>query len=106
MNEALISWFQASQKLGDMSVLAGAFDTLGMDGTRAVGVLSTLAGHIDQVVEAQNVANKAYNEANSVINEFNIQNETVQAKMEKAKKQFKEMTIELGQRLQPIVASL
>lgn len=104
MNEALISWFQASQKLGDMSVLAGAFDNLGMDGTRAVGVLSTLAGHIDQVVEAQNVANKAYNEANSVINEFNVQNETVQAQMDKAKKQFKEMTIELGERLQPVVA--
>lgn len=104
MNEALISWFQASQKLGDMSVLAGAFDNLGMDGTRAVGVLSTLAGHIDQVVEAQNVANKAYNEANSVIKEFNVQNETVQAQMDKAKKQFKEMTIELGERLQPVVA--
>lgn len=104
MNEALISWFKASQKLGDMSVLAGAFDNLGMDGTRAVGVLSTLAGHIDQVVEAQNVANKAYNEANSVINEFNVQNETVQAQMDKAKKQFKEMTIELGERLQPVVA--
>ena len=103
MNEALLTWFKASRKLGDMSVLAGAFDGLGMDGTRAVGVLSTLAGHIDQVAEAQRIANEAYEEATSVGKEYEIQEGTVQAAMEKAKKAFKEVTIELGEKLQPMV---
>lgn len=103
MNEALLTWFRGANQLGDMSVLAGAFDKLGMDGTRAVGVLSTLAGHIDQVTEAQRVANEAYEQATSVEKEFEVQNTTVQAELDKAKKRFKEMAIELGERLLPVV---
>ena len=103
MNQALIEWLQHVNSLGDMSVLAGKFDELKMDGTRAVGVLATLAGHIDQVTEAQRTATKAYEEGTSVIDEFNIQNTTVQAETEKAKKRFHDLTIELGERLLPIV---
>ena len=103
MNQALIEWLQHVNSLGDMSVLAGKFDELKMDGTRAVGVLATLAGHIDQVTEAQRTATKAYEEGSSVIDEFNVQNSTVQAETEKAKKRFHDLTIELGERLLPIV---
>lgn len=103
MNQALIEWFQQTNKMGDMSVLARAFDKLGMDGTRAVGVLATLAGHIDQVTEAQRIATEAYEKADSVIKEFNVQNETIQAGLDKAKKRFMEMSIELGEKLLPIV---
>ena len=103
MNQALIEWFQQTNKMGDMSVLAGAFDKLGMDGTRAVGVLATLAGHIDQVTEAQRIATEAYEKSDSVIKEFNVQNETIQAGLDKAKKSFMEMSIELGEKLLPIV---
>ena len=102
MNEGLIQWFEAVNKLGDMSVLAGKFDELKMDGTRAVGVLSTLAGHIDQVTEAQRLATQAYEQGTSVINEFNVQNNTVQASLDKAKKRFTDLSVELGQKLLPI----
>ena len=102
MNQGLIEWFQAVNKLGDMSVLAGKFDELKMDGTRAVGVLSTLAGHIDQVTEAQNLATAAYEKGTSVIEEFNVQNNTVQAGIDKAKKRFMDLSVELGQKLLPI----
>lgn len=103
MNGALMEWLQNVNKLGDMSVLASKFEELKMDGTRAVGVLATLAGHVDQVAEAQRTATKAYEEGTSVINEFNVQNETVQAKTEKAKKRFHDLTIELGEKLLPVV---
>jgi len=103
MNQALIEWLQHVNSLGDMSVLAGKFDELKMDGTRAVGVLATLAGHIDQVTEAQRTATKAYEEGTSVIDEFNVQNSTVQAETEKAKKRFHDLTIELGEKLLPVV---
>lgn len=102
MNEGLIQWFQAVNKLGDMSVLAGKFDELKMDGTRAIGVLSTLAGHIDQVTEAQRLATQAYEKGTSVIDEFNVQNNTVQASLDKAKKRFTDLSVELGQKLLPI----
>ena len=103
MNQALIEWLQHVNSLGDMSVLAGKFDELKMDGTRAVGVLATLAGHIGQVTEAQRTATKAYEEGTSVIDEFNVQNSTVQAETEKAKKRFHDLTIELGEKLLPVV---
>lgn len=102
MNQALLEWFKNVNKLGDMSVLAGRFDQLKMDGTRAVGVLSTLAGHIDQVVEAQRIATDAYAEGTSVITEFNVQNTTVAAELDKAKKRFADLTIELGEKLMPV----
>lgn len=102
MNQALLEWFKNVNKLGDMSVLAGRFDQLKMDGTRAVGVLSTLAGHIDQVVEAQRIASDAYEEGTSVIREFNVQNTTVAAELDKAKKRFADLTIELGEKLMPV----
>lgn len=102
MNEGLIQWFEAVNKLGDMSVLAGKFDELKMDGTRAVGVLSTLAGHIDAVTEAQRLATQAYEKGTSVIDEFNVQNNTVQASLDKAKKRFTDLSVELGQKLLPI----
>lgn len=102
MNQALVEWMQHVHQLGDMSVLAGKFDELKMDGTRAVGVLSTLAGHIDQVVEAQRIATAAYEEGTSVITEFNVQNTTVAAEIDKARKRFADLTIELGQKLMPI----
>lgn len=103
MNGALVEWLQNVNKLGDMSVLAEKFDKLKMDGTRAVGVLATLAAHVDQVVEAQRTATEAYNEGISVTKEFNIQNETEQAQTEKAKKHFHDLAVELGQQLMPVV---
>ena len=102
MNQAIVEWLQHVNKLGDMSVLAGKFDQLKMDGTRAVGVLSTLAGHIDQVTEAQRIATEAYAEGTSVIEEFNVQNTTVQAEIDKARKRFSDLSIELGGKLMPL----
>ena len=102
MNQALVDWLKHVNKLGDMSVLAGKFDELKMDGTRAVGVLASLAGHVDQVVESQRIATEAYEEGTSVIKEFNIQNTTVQAELDKAKKRFATLSEELGGKLLPI----
>ena len=78
-------------------------DDMGMDGSRAVGVLSTLADKIDDVRERQRLATAAYKEGNSVVKEFGVMNTTVQARLEKCKKQFHEMTVELGEQLLPVV---
>lgn len=74
-----------------------------LEGTRAVGVLSAVASHLDQVREAQLIANDAYNDGTSIIKEYNVQNNTVQANIDKAKKQFLDLSIELGEKLLPLV---
>lgn len=78
-------------------------DDMGLDGSRAVGVLSTLADKIDDVRKHQTRATEAYEKATSVQGEFNTMNNTVQARIDKCTKKFKEMSIELGERLLPVV---
>lgn len=100
-NEALIMLLEQLNKLGDISVLAPVFESMGTDGARASGVLAALAGNVEMVKEQQLAANKAYKEGTSVTKEFEVQNNTVQAQLDKAKKGFQEMAVELGQKLAP-----
>ena len=79
------------------------FGDMGLDGQRAIGVLTNMADKIDDVRRHQKTANEAYEEGTSVIEEYAVMNDTAEARMEKVKKAFKEMTIELGGRLLPVV---
>ncbi|MBQ8453308.1 MAG: phage tail tape measure protein [Prevotella sp.] len=87
----------------DPQTMMKMLDDMGLDGSRAVGVLSTLADKIDDVRERQELATEAYADGTSVVKEFATMNDTAEARMEKVKKAFKEMTIELGERLLPVV---
>ena len=78
-------------------------DDMGLDGSRAVGVLSTMADKIDDVRARQELATKAYAEGTSVQKEYGVMNETVEAQIDKCKKKFQEMAIELGEKLVPVV---
>ncbi len=100
-NEALLMLLSRLHELGDISVLAPVFDAMGTDGARASSVIAALAGNIDMVKQQQQAANVAFKEGTSVTKEYNIQNNTVQAQLDKAKKGFHEMAVELGQKLAP-----
>ncbi len=102
-NEALLKFLSAMQSTGGFDKMAPLFSEMKLEGTRAVGVLSSVATHLDQVRETQKVAFNAYNEGNSVIEEFNVQNNTVQAGIDKAKKQFLDLSVELGEKLLPLI---
>ena len=86
-----------------MDVLSPMFADMGENGARAIQALSTLATHIDEVKAQQAAANKAFEEAISIDKEFNVQNNTVQAGLEKAKKNFNEMAVALGEKLAPVM---
>lgn len=101
-NGAVLTLLESLKKKGDFQVLAKMFQEMGLDGTRATGVLTTLADKIDLVKKRQQLANDAYRQGKSVIDEFDVQNTTVQANLDKAKKSFHELTIELGEKLLPI----
>ena len=92
-----------SLKRADPQQMMKMLDAMGLDGSRAVGVLSTMADKIDDVRRHQERATEAYEKAKSVQGEFNTMNNTVQAKLDKVKKAFKEMTVELGEKLLPVV---
>ncbi|WP_293573813.1 phage tail tape measure protein [Prevotella sp.] len=102
-NEALMKFLSAMQTTGGFDKMAPLFSEMKLEGTRAVGVLSSVASHLDQVRDAQTIAFNAYNDGSSVLNEFNVQNNTVQAGIDKAKKQFLDLSIELGEKLLPLV---
>lgn len=90
-------------KRQDPTVMLKMFGDMGLDGTRAVGVLTNMADKIDDVRRHQKTANEAYKEATSVMSEFSTMNNTVQARLDKCRKQFLEMTVELGEKLMPVV---
>ena len=104
--EGLMMFLQRIHDLGaedGLAVLAPMFKDLGMDGVRMSQVLSTLAEHLDMVKWETKEANKAFKEATSATNEYQIFNNTVQADLDKARKRIKELAIELGEKLLPVM---
>lgn len=100
-NGALLQFLAALRSKGGFVQLAPMFEEMKMDGSRATGVLTVLADKLDDIKAAQDLATKSYAEGTSVINEFNTQNESVRAELDKAKKRFQDLAIELGQKLYP-----
>ena len=103
-NEGLVMLLERLHELGNIDVLAPIFKDMGEDGSRASGVIAALAGKIEMVKWEQQEANKAYEEGTSVLNEFNVQNTTVQAGLDKATKGVEEMAVKLGEELMPIMS--
>ena len=102
-NEAILQFLDTLNKKGGLDQLAPMFKEMGLDGVRASGVISTMAGKIDDVRVAQKLANDAYRDGTSATNEYNIQNNTVQAGLDKARENFKNVRIQLGEKLLPIM---
>jgi TP901 family phage tail tape measure protein len=100
-NGALLQFLAALRSKGGFAQLAPMFEEMKMDGSRATGVLTVLADKLDDIKVAQDLATKSYAEGTSIINEFNTQNESVQAQLDKAQKKFQDLAIELGQKLYP-----
>ena len=102
-NEGLVMLLEKLKELGSMDVLAPVFKNMGENGARASQVLATLAGNIEMVKWQQEQAKEAFDEGISVTNEFNVQNSTVEAELDKARKRVNELAIELGEKLMPIM---
>lgn len=103
INTAVLTLMDNLKSKGGFDQLGKMFGDMGLDGTRAVAVLSTMADKIDDVRSRQEIATNAYKEATSVIEEFDVQNTTIQGDIEKAKNRFHELAIELGEKLLPVV---
>lgn len=103
VNEALLQFLGTLGKMGGMAQMSPILKEMKLSGAEAAGVISALAGNIDQVRREQENANQAFIDGTSIINEFGVQNNTVQAGLDKAKKPFKDVRVELGEQLLPVM---
>ena len=106
MNEALLRVLEGFKGQGGLVSLQPIFEDLGLDAARAASVISSMANSIDQIREAQAIANDELTTGSSIIREFTTKNNTMQAQAEKAKRAFQDMRLELGEQLYPVVIHL
>ena len=85
-NAAMKEILRTLNDKGGFQALIPIFQEMGLDGARATGVLSAMAGSIDKIDEAQRVANQSMSEGVSITNEYNIKNNNLAAQLEKGKK--------------------
>lgn len=102
-NEAVLTFLEALGRLGGMDQMAPVLKEMKLSGAEAAGVIAALAGNVEKVRKEQELANEAYLDATSIVNEYNVQNSTVQAELDKAKQRFANIRIELGQQLLPVM---
>jgi len=105
-NGALLQLFDTLNQKGGFDALVPLLNELGLSGQRTMKIFTTLAANTDDVRKNQELANKTYNEGTSIINDFNVANETAAAELEKAKNKVTEAKQELGESLIPIFTKL
>lgn len=82
--DALVLIFEKMREKGNMNALQDVFKPLGSEGARLTNVMVTMAQNVDMLKSHLEVSKKAFAEATAVTNEYNIQQETAAALMERA----------------------
>ncbi len=103
-NEAFIKFLEGLNGNGaGMEELVQKMDGLGLEGKRSIAVLGVLAGNTKTLREQQKLSNDEFNKGTSLINEFNTKNNNSQATLEKKRKELYNLTVDLGQKLMPVL---
>lgn len=103
-NEAFLRVLEGMNRGGEgMTTVVQALDSLHLNGQRASTVLGSLAKHSDELRNQQLLANQAFVDGTSVVEEYNIKNETATAIMEKRKKAVLDEAVALGETLTPAI---
>ena len=105
-NEAVLSFFANVKAHGGFQEIAPMLEGMGLSGTRATSVLTTIADKLDNVRKMQEMATKAYQDGTSAVDEFTVQNSTAQAELDKAKNNAANLAAELGKSLYPAYTAL
>ncbi len=82
--DAMVLVFEKMREKGGMNALQPVFKDLGSEGARLVNVMVTMSQNVDMLKDHLYTAEEAFEEATAVTNEYNIQQETAQALMERA----------------------
>lgn len=102
-NRAITTVLQSLKDQDGFAALVPIFKDMGLDGARAVSVLASMASNLSAITDAQALANVEFEKATSVTEEYGVKNNNLQAQLEKARKEFQNATIALGQSLNPVL---
>lgn len=106
-NAAFITFLKGLKGNNDgMAAMVKNLNDLKMDGSRTTQILGALASNVETLEQQQLLANQAFADGTSIINEFNIKNNTAQAKYEKFKNLLQDIRVEIGGHLVPVVQKL
>ena len=100
VNEALLLVLEGVGD-GSSAETIKALDSLGLSGSRATTILGSLSQNVDTIRYQQELANRAFSEGSSVIEEFDRMNNSATATMEKAKKAVTDQMVAIGEQLNP-----
>ena len=100
-NTAVITILKNLKDQDGFAALVSIFKDMGVDGARATSVLAAMASNLTAITDAQSLANVEFEKATSLADEFATKNNNMQASLDKAKKEFKNASITLGQSLNP-----
>lgn len=82
--DAILTIFRKMGETKNVFALDGLFKDLGSDGTRLVKTMVTMASKNGMLTKAVEESNKAFNDGTAVTVEYNMQQETAMAYMERA----------------------
>lgn len=104
VNEAFIRVLEGMKGSdGSLHSVVAAMDEMHLNGQRAAQVLGTLSKNTDELRSQQELANQAFTEGTSLLDEFAVKNESATARIEKSRNAIHNQVVEIGQKLMPVV---
>lgn len=82
--EAIVEVLEHMRGMGDLNALAPIMGDLGSEGARLTNVFASMAANVDMLKEHLTTSEDEFRKATAVTAEFDIQNETSQALLERA----------------------
>ena len=106
VNEAFIRVLEGMNKGGDggMKAITEAMGDMGLNGSRAIQVLGSLSKQTETLRQQQLIAAEAFNDGTSITNEYELKNNSLTATLEKQKKALMETTVEIGEKMNPLMS--
>lgn len=106
VNEAFIRVLEGMNKGGDggMKAITEAMGDMGLNGSRAIQVLGSLSKQTETLRQQQLIAAEAFDEGTSITNEYELKNNSLTATLEKQKKALMETTVEIGEKINPLMS--
>ena len=102
-NAALLQFIGALKDARSLENIAPMLEEMKLSGSGVTQTLATLANGLDNLKTTQQQAALAFLEHTSATKEAEAANSTVQAQLEKAQKAYKDLAVELGGHLDPVV---
>lgn len=102
-NAALLQFIGALKDARSLENIAPMLEEMKLSGSGVTQTLATLANGLDNLKATQQQASIAFLEHTSATKEAEVANSTVQAQIEKAQKAYKDLAVELGGHLEPVV---